>query len=153
LHPLGAEQCRCKTHPVLLIHVRTLLDELRHHFEHAILRRMKEGVLAPVLAQHRLHVFPFGTIERRFAVLPEAGVSVRIAGGCSRVMHTPCRLLPLLSPLPAPAVHLSIIHPTLISMSCEPVIKTPNVPPRLPTLSLISPTGQRQVTTHLKPMI
>ena len=49
------------------MHVRTLLDELRDQFGLALLRRMKERVLAAVLAQRRLHFFLCGVVERSFA--------------------------------------------------------------------------------------
>ena len=51
------------------MHVRTLLDELRDQFGLALLRRMKERVLASVLAQRRLHFVRCGVVERSFAEL------------------------------------------------------------------------------------
>ena len=47
----------CTTHLALLIHVRTLLDELRNIFGHVVLHRSNERVLAAMLAQHGLHFF------------------------------------------------------------------------------------------------
>ena len=58
-----------KTHVVLFMHVRTLLDELRDQFGLALLRRMKERVLASVLAQRRLHFVVAGEVERSSSVL------------------------------------------------------------------------------------
>ena len=57
------------THRVCLIHVSTPLDEFRNVLHHALLRRMKKGVLAAVLAQHRLHFFLVGHVERGLTVL------------------------------------------------------------------------------------
>ena len=71
-----------KTHVVLFMHVRTLLDELRDQFGLALLRRMKERVLAAVLAQRRLHFFLCGVVEPSLAELRGAEMSVCIVGGC-----------------------------------------------------------------------
>jgi hypothetical protein len=52
--------------------IRALLDELRDEFG-PLLHRIKERVLAAVLAQRRLHLFRFGVVERIFPVLRGAG--------------------------------------------------------------------------------
>ena len=71
----------CTTHLVLLIHVGTLLDELRNIFGHVVLRRSKERVLAAMLAQHRLHVILLGLVERSLAFLRGGVVSARLVRG------------------------------------------------------------------------
>jgi hypothetical protein len=83
------------THPVLLIHVRTLLDELRNIFGHVFFPRSKERVLAAVLAQHCLHVILLGIVERSVAVLQGAGVSLCVERGhaCVRGMDISAHLI------------------------------------------------------------
>ena len=63
------------THRVCLIHVSTPLDQFRNVFHHALLRRNQQGVLAAVLAQHRLDFFLVGHVERGLTVLQGAGMS------------------------------------------------------------------------------
>ena len=89
----GAQQTRAKTHRVFFIQVRTLLDELLHHFGTTLLHRIKERVLAAVLTKHRLHFLCCDVIERSFAVLRGTGMSACIVWGCVRAwqMHISCR--------------------------------------------------------------
>ena len=72
----------CRTHRVLLIHVSTLLDELLNLFDLLSIHRKQERVLAAVIAQHRLQIFVFafglGHVERSYAILQGAGVSVQV---------------------------------------------------------------------------
>jgi hypothetical protein len=61
------------------IHVSALLDQVRHQLDHALLSRIKERMLGPVLAQRCLDlVVPndeVGVVESGFAELKQPGVS------------------------------------------------------------------------------
>ena len=46
--------CTLQTHVVFVIHVSALLDQVRHQLDHALLSRIKERMLGPVLAQRCL---------------------------------------------------------------------------------------------------
>ena len=64
-----------QTHLVVFIHVSALLDQVRHHLDHALLSRIKERMLGPVLAQRCLDLVVLGPVEGSLAVLKRAGVS------------------------------------------------------------------------------
>ncbi len=74
--------CTLQTHVVFVIHVSALLDQVRHQLDHALLSRIKERMLGPVLAQRCLDLLlldlitaVFGVVEGSSAPLKRAGVS------------------------------------------------------------------------------
>ncbi len=67
--------CTLQTHVVVVIHVSALLDQIRHQLDHALLSRIKERMLGPVLAQRCLDLVVLGTVEGSFPALKRAGVS------------------------------------------------------------------------------
>ena len=64
-----------QTHEVFFIHVSALLDQVRHQLDHALLSRIKERMLGPVLAQRCLDLVVLGQVEGSVAVLKQPGVS------------------------------------------------------------------------------
>ena len=74
-HPERRVGHTVKTHSILFMHVRTLLEELRDQFGHALPHGIKERVLAAVLAERSLHFVCVGEVERSEAVLRGAGTS------------------------------------------------------------------------------
>ena len=62
LHNQGRATVRSYPHPLCKRGVSTLLDKLCDQLGQALLRRVKERVLAAVLAQRRLHSFLLGTV-------------------------------------------------------------------------------------------
>ena len=67
--------CTLQTHVVFVIHVSALLDQVRHQLDHALLSRIKERMLGPVLAQRCLDLVVLGTVEGSFPALKRTGVS------------------------------------------------------------------------------
>ena len=58
-----------KTHPVCCTQIGTRRDEDSQLFEHALLSRIKQRMLAAVLAQSCLHFLVAGAVQRCIAVL------------------------------------------------------------------------------------
>ena len=52
---------------VFFFHVSALLDQVRHHLDHALLSRIKERMLGPVLSQRCLDLVVLGPVEGSFA--------------------------------------------------------------------------------------
>ena len=83
-----------QTHVFFFIHVSALLDQVRHQLDHALLSRIKERMLGPVLAQRCLDLVVLGQVQSGCAPLKRAGVSAGAWRGRT-CMCGPCPSLAL----------------------------------------------------------